>query len=139
MSSEETDSQEPQALPALTREDVAAFVQVLTALVMMGATRIELHPARWRLVLNGLILHRAYDINQLRYVNGIEDVDHAVMELEFATERGKVGCLLMQRASWHEDESEEQRRWLDLQGDCYDIPEEPSAIETPDKKLWLPS
>jgi hypothetical protein len=124
------------ALPSLTLEDVGAFVQVLTALAMMGSTRIEIHPARWHLIFTGLILHRAYDIHQVKYVNDIEDIEHAVMELEFATEQGKVGCLLMRRGEHHGDETLEQSDWLDSQGPCYDVPK---TIEMPDNKIWMPS
>lgn len=128
-------------LPSLTKEDVGAFIQVLTAIVMMGSTRIEIHPARWPLIFKGLILHRAYDINQLRYVNGIEDVDHAVMELEFSTKQGQIGCMLMRRPDGERpDETEKQRYWLDTQGPAYDVPEEPSLVEgAPEKKIWMPS
>lgn len=135
-----TERDDEAPLPDLTREDVAAFVQVLTALVMMGATRIEIHPARWPIVFRGLILHRAYDIQQVRYVDGEESIATAVCELEFQTKQGKVGCMLMQRRPRErDDETKQQAYWLDSQGLCYDVPEEPSAIETADKKLWLPS
>lgn len=135
-----SEAPEEKPLPDLTREDVAAFIQVLTAIVMMGSTRIEIHPARWPLIFRGLILHRAYDINQVSYVGDVEDIAHATLELEFATKQGKVGCLLMQRRRRErDDETEAQAYWLDSQGLCYDVPEEPSAIEKPDSKLWLPS
>jgi len=128
----------PAPVPELTREDVHAFVQVLTALCMMGSTRIEIHPERWPLIFRGLILHRAFDIEQVYYVDGKEDFDHAVMHLEFSTERGKVGCLLTMRGV-HAGESDEQRKILDDQGQFYDVPEEPKLIEGADKKIWLPS
>ena len=127
--------EQEQALPDLTQEDVMALIRVITAHVLMGATRIEFHPARWRLIFRGLILHRAYDISQVRYIDGIEILDHAVCEVEFATKQGKVGCLLMQRQR-HKDETQAQSDWLDSQGGAYDVPD---LVEGMDRKIWTPS
>ena len=126
-------------VPPMGLEDVRLFIQTLTGAVMMGATRIEFHRARWRFLCTSLLIHKAYDYAQIRFIGDVEDFEHATMHLQFTTDDGQINCLLMQRQDHPDTESDVERALLDGQGPNYPIPSEPSGLEKVDQKVWLPS
>ena len=130
---------EVEVIPPMTSDDVRLFIQMITGVVLMGATRIEFHAARWRFICTSLFTHRAYQNEQIRFIDGIEDFEHATMHIQFATDTGQVNCIIMLRQDHPATETADETMLLDSQGSSYPVPAEQSAIETPDTKIWTPN
>ena len=125
-------------LPPMTEGDMQIFVQFLTGAVMWGATRIEFHPERWRLLLDNMLHHRAYPADKLHWMSPKKgddsDYGRIAIPLAFTIEGGMLTCMLMQRQE-HTDEGEHEEV-ISGQGPVYPVPEadpEVSLDERADK------
>lgn len=102
-----------EELPLMSAGEVRMFIGSLTGLVLMGVTRLEFHPARWPMVFNSLIKHRAIDLDQVRWLDDVEDMDHALIMVQLGTgDDQHVFSLLRQRGD-HDDETVGERAAID--------------------------
>lgn len=113
-------------LPPMTEGDMHAFVQRLSSLILMGVTRIEVHPARWRFLLDSMLRLGAYPADKLHWMEPREDTpedyERVAVPVMLSTGDGLLTCMLMGRRI-HADEGEYGPA-IDAQAEHYPVPQD---------------
>lgn len=136
---DDTEAQEPasleprqaEQLPPMTEHDMHVIVHLLTSAATLGVTRMEFHPARWRMILDNILNHGVYPAGKLHWMgpvdNTVEDYSRVSVPIMFTVNDGLLTCMLMQRQP-HDDEGEYGEA-IDSQGSIYPKPDEMTEDE----------
>lgn len=114
-----------KAAPALTAMDWQVIIQSVVGLVTMGVTRIEVHPARWQLIVDAALRFGGPMFFQAAEPD--DDGRITRIPLGFMLGNKPVEALLMLWEPCAREGCEDCAR-IAAQGPNYPVPEEPSPV-----------